>query len=81
MYPIPYNVKKIAAYLVAMLLLYFIHVGVGAITGNLVIRVLAGMILMGLFLMLVLFAEKKELERMPFIGPYVTKWMENRAVV
>lgn len=80
LFPIPYNVKKITAYLVAMLLLYFIHVGVGALTSVLVIRVLAGAVLMGLFLMLVLFAEKKELERMPFIGNYVVKLMERKSV-
>lgn len=72
-YKVPYKVKKLTAYLVAMLLLYFIHVGVGAITESFFIRVFAGLILFSLFLMLVLFAERKELKTMPVIGKWVRK--------
>ena len=72
-YPVPYKVKKLMAYLVVMLLLYFMEVGVRAITTNFIIRVLSAMIFMGLFLLLVVFAEKKEMERMPVIGKIVAK--------
>lgn len=72
-YAIPYKVKKLTAYLVAMLLLYFIHVGIGAITENFFIRVFAGIILFSLFILLVLFAERKELQSMPVIGKWVQK--------
>lgn len=74
-FPIPYKVKKLTAYLVAMLLLYFIHAAIGALTENFFIRVFAGMVLFSLFLLLVVFAEKKELQSMPVIGKYVRRYL------
>jgi len=74
-YPIPYNVKKITAYLLVMLLLYFINAGVAHITENMIVRFLAGGILMITFLLLIAWAEKKELQSMPVIGKYIKKYM------
>lgn len=70
-FPIPYNVKKISAYLISMLILFFIHQGVASLTESIVIRVLSGVVLMGLFLLLVFNAEKKELRSMPVIGKFI----------
>lgn len=74
-YPIPYNVKKICAYLGVMLLLYFISVGVARLTSSLPIRFIVSILLMFTFLLLVVWAEKKELQSMPVVGKYIRKYM------
>ena len=71
-YPVPYNVKKIAAYLVAMLLLFFAQTGVKMLTETIAIRLVTATIFMGLFLLLILKAESKELKGMPFIGKLIS---------
>lgn len=77
-FPVPYPVKKIVAYLVVMLFLFFVKVGIDALTAGishlwlqLSIRVIFASGLMLLFLLLVLKAEKTELKSMPFIGKYI----------
>lgn len=76
-YPVPYPVKKIIAYLVVMLVLFFLKVGLDALTAGLAdglrftLRVCGASILMGLFLLLVLKAERKELKGMPFVGRFI----------
>lgn len=74
-YPIPYKVRKITAYLVSMLLLFFFHLGIEALTANFFIRVFAGLVCFSLFILLVLFAEKKELQSMPVIGKMIRRYM------
>lgn len=72
-YPIPYNVKKILSYLVVMLLLFFIQKGIMALASSVIIHFITGTILMSLFLLLVVFAERKELIAFPVIGKYISK--------
>lgn len=72
-FPIPYNVKKIFAYIVVMLILFFIQKGIMALNGNVILHLITGTILMGLFLALIAFAEKKELVGFPVIGKYIAK--------
>ena len=67
-FPVPYNVKKLLAYLTVMLLLFFTEQLVMHLTDKLFVRLAAATILMALFLRLVKMAEKKELVNMPFIG-------------
>jgi len=76
-FPVPYPVKKIIAYLVVMLLLFFTKVGINALTDGLslipqlAIRIVSATVLMGIFLALIFAVEKKELKGMPFIGKYI----------
>jgi O-antigen/teichoic acid export membrane protein len=70
-YPVPYNVKKAAAYLGVMLLLFFIHTGVKMLTEMLALRLASATVLMCLFLLLIFKAEKKELKGMPVIGKFI----------
>lgn len=70
-FPIPYNVKKILAYIVAMLVLFFTQKGIMALSVNVPLHLVTGTLLMGLFLLLVIFAEKKELAGFPVIGKYL----------
>lgn len=72
-YPIPYNIKKLVAYVVVMLLLYGGESILRLITENLVIRLIGATIFMGLFLLLILKAEKKELKGMPLIGKWIDR--------
>lgn len=72
-YPIPYNVKKILSYLVVMLLLFFLQKGVMAIISNVIVHFITGTLLMSAFLLLVVFAERRELVAFPIIGKYIAK--------
>lgn len=75
-YPVPYARKKLITYIVICTLLYIIH--------ELVARNLnpkagyylpvyygSGILLMGLFALLILKVEKKELQKLPFVGKWI----------
>jgi O-antigen/teichoic acid export membrane protein len=69
-YPVPYAWKKLLAYIVIVVLLYFIHqlflvmdLGDWPNRG-------AAVILIGLFGLLILRVEKKEFARLPYVGRY-----------
>lgn len=73
-YPIPYNVKKLLAYIGVALILFFLEKGFMAIVGSTILHLLFATILMCVFLLLVIFAEKKELRAMPKVGKYIDKY-------
>lgn len=68
---VPYATKKILSYLGVMLLLFATQKGVSHLTHMLALRMASGIVLMGLFLLLVLTVEKEEMKKMPFIGKYI----------
>jgi O-antigen/teichoic acid export membrane protein len=76
-FPIPYPVKKILAYLVIMLIFFFVKVGADALTSGLnyalqlSIRLIIATGLMLLYLLLIMKVERAELKSMPFIGKYI----------
>lgn len=76
-FPVPYPVKKILAYLTVMLLFFFFKLGIDALTANagtfvqLSVRLITATVLMLLYLLLIVKAEKAELKAMPFIGRYI----------
>jgi O-antigen/teichoic acid export membrane protein len=70
-FPVPYNVRKLLAYMGVMFFLFFAQKGVMWITDIVAIRLITASICMFLFLRLVFVAEKKELARMPVIGRWV----------
>ncbi len=78
-YPVPYPVKKIMAYLVVMLALFFIKQGIDAWTigmnpwPQIIVRTGAASGLMLLFLLLVVRVEHRELRQMPLIGKYLSR--------
>jgi len=71
-YPVPYAWKKLVAYIVIVVLLYFIHTAFTRIGLNGWIDRIFGIILTALFVMFVLNVEKKEFQRLPLIGKYLT---------
>ena len=72
-YPIPYNVKKILSYLAAMLILFFIQKGLMGLIPYTIVHLITATILMSVFLLLVIFAERKEMVAFPVVGKYIAK--------
>ncbi len=72
-FPVPYNVRKLLAYLGVMLALFFTHRLVMSMTDKVFVRLITASVFMYLFIKLVIAAEKKELEKMPFIGSYISQ--------
>ncbi len=70
-YPIPYNVRKLTAYLTVAVVLWAASRGIAALTDWVVVRLTAGAVLAGLFAALVYRVEKKELRSFPVIGRFV----------
>lgn len=75
-YPIPYARKKLVTYLIICILLYIIH---EVIVRNIdheaswyhLVYYGSSLVLLGLFTLLILKVEKKELQRLPYIGKFL----------
>lgn len=73
-YPVPYAWKKLIAYLVIVSLLYLIQLGIISLTpGWTIFHLVLGLALLGGFTLFVLKIEKKEFERLPYIGKYLKR--------
>ncbi len=73
-YPVPYARKKLTAYIVLVILLYFIHLGITRLLpGRLWFSVASGMFLFGFFAWFVGKIEAREFARLPLIGRYFKK--------
>lgn len=72
-YPVPYARKKLIAYLVLVMIIYGIHRGIVSTWDNRWFNFSTATLLLGLFAIFVAKIERKELERMPFIGRLVMK--------
>ncbi len=66
-YPVPYPTKKLIAYLVVICLLYAMHKSILFFFPHLWLAILLGIIFIGLFSMLIIWAEKKEFQRIPIL--------------
>jgi len=73
-YPVPYAVKKLIAYIVLVVLIYFIHFGlVKLLPNNYLFSLGTGFVLFVFFTWFVSKVEAKELAKMPVIGKYFSK--------
>jgi len=73
-YPIPYAVKKLIAYIVLVVLIYFIHFGlVKLLPNNYLFSLGTGFVLFVFFTWFVSKVEARELAKMPVIGKYFSK--------
>jgi len=76
-FPVPYPVKRILTYLSIMLVFYFIKISVDSISGSwtnmmqLLVRVPVATLLIILYILIIVRAERKELKTMPFIGKLI----------
>jgi len=72
-YPVPYARKKLIAYLIMVVMLYAMHRGLIRLWDNHWFILITATLLLGLFGLFVAKVEKKELERMPWIGKLIMK--------
>ena len=70
-YRIPYASKKLVAYIVIVVILFFIHKGITWILPNLYFSLAIASILLFIYIMFILFVEKKEFQKLPLIGKYI----------
>lgn len=69
-YRIPYAWKKLVAYIVIVVLLFFAHKGITAIWSNTIFSLAVATILVSIYLWFIGNVEKKELPQLPLIGKY-----------
>lgn len=70
-YPVPYAVKKLAAYITLVVLIYFVHMGlVKFVSSSLLFSLSSGLVLFISFTWFVTKIEARELARLPVIGKY-----------
>ena len=69
-YRIPYAWKKLLAYIVIVVLLFFIHKGLTALWHSPIFGLSVATLLTGLYLWFIGTVEKKELPQLPLIGKY-----------
>ena len=69
-YPVPYAKKKLISYLVLVVLIYLIHRGLLYLYNNIWFSIGTATVLLLLFAWFVSRIEKKELQRLPYIGKY-----------
>jgi len=74
-YPVPYAKKKLIAYLVMVSLIYLLHRGLLMISHNWIFNVGTATILMASFALFISKVERKEIQRLPVIGKYLTPKM------
>jgi len=70
-YPIPYATKKLVAYIVIVVLIFFIHKGVTYFIPQTALSLLFGALLLAAFARFILLVEKKEFQKLPVIGKYI----------
>jgi hypothetical protein len=70
-YYIPYAWKKLAAFMTIAVMLYFIHRFLVYLNGNYIFNIICGIILVSLYIWFILKIEKKEFQKLPYIGKYI----------
>ena len=72
-YYVPYAWKKLLAYMIIVVLLFFLHKGIVSLWSNDVFSLALGALFTLSFVIFILKIEKKEFIAMPFVGKYVAK--------
>lgn len=70
-YPVPYLTKKMIAYGVIVLLLFFIHKGITYFIPQVYFSLSLGFIFLAAYTSFILLIEKKEFQKLPVIGKYI----------
>lgn len=71
-YPIPYPWKKLVAYLVIVSLIYLVQWGISRFTpGWTLLHFGTGIVLLGAFTLFILKIEKKEFQKLPYVGRFI----------
>lgn len=72
-FPVPYAWKKMAAYIVICIILFGIHQLIRFFSPALLLTHITGLILIGGFLLFILKIERREFEKLPYFGKYLTR--------
>lgn len=70
-YPVPYAWKKLSAYIIIVVLLFYIHRLLIFLWTNPIFNYLSASIILGLFLVFVLQVEKNEFKKLPIVGKFI----------
>jgi len=70
-YYIPYAWKKLLAYMVIVVLLFFLHTGINHLFSSFILNIGSGLVLLSAFLLFILKIERKEFQKLPVIGKYL----------
>ncbi len=70
-YRIPYAWKKLVAYIVIVVLIFFIHKGIIHLYNNVVFNLTTATILTAAFAWFILLVEKKEMQKLPVVGKWI----------
>lgn len=70
-YPVPYAWKKLSAYIIIVVLLYFVHRAINYAWQNNVLSISSGLLILGAYMLFILKVEKNEFRRLPVIGRYI----------
>lgn len=74
-YRIPYATKKLTAYIVIAVLLYFIHYGITHLLEGFLVSFISGLILLMFYILFVSKIEAKEFVKLPLIGKYFSRFI------
>ena len=69
-YRIPYAWKKLSAYIIIVVLLYFLHEAIIYFLHGTAVNFISASLLLIIYVWFILFIEKKEFQRLPIIGKY-----------
>jgi asparagine N-glycosylation enzyme membrane subunit Stt3 len=72
-YRIPYAWKKLLAYIVIVVILFFIHRGILYFFDGNIINFVSATLLLLLYLWFIVNVERKEFQRLPVVGKYFLK--------
>ncbi|HEY5408741.1 MAG TPA: oligosaccharide flippase family protein [Ginsengibacter sp.] len=69
-YRIPYAWKKLCAYIIIVVLLYFLHETIIYFVKSTAVNFISASLLLMLYVWFILFVERKEFQRLPVVGKY-----------
>lgn len=70
-YRIPYATKKLVAYIVIVVILFFIHKGLTTLLPNIWFGLVISSLLLFVYTWFILLVEKKEFQKLPVVGKYI----------
>lgn len=70
-YHVPYATKKLLAYLGIVIILFFVHKGISLLLKSDLLSIVAGSILLVVYILFIVRMERKEFQRLPILGKYI----------
>jgi hypothetical protein len=72
-YRIPYAWKKLSAYIIIAVILFFIHKLIAIYINNLAVQLGSGAVLLAAYMLFISRIEKKEFAKLPLVGKYFNR--------